>query len=67
MAKRSEIVLDYFKAGSFLEKKTAEIGRKLEKVEEVMASRETLLNLSLSMRNYELQARKVGRHTALYS
>ena len=60
-AKRNEIVLDYFKAGSFLEKKTAEIGRRLEGVEAVIANRETLLNLCLSMRNFELQARKVGR------
>lgn len=59
-AKRSEIVLDYFKAGSFLEKKTAEMGKKLEEVEAVMDNRETLLNLSLRMRRFELQVRKVS-------
>ena len=59
-AKRGGIILDYFKAGSFLEKKTAEIDKKLEEVEAVMSRRETLLNLILKMRNFELQARKVG-------
>ena len=59
-AKRGGIILDYFKAGSFLEKKTAEIDKKLEEVEAVMSRRETLLNLNLKMRNFELQARKVG-------
>ena len=59
-AKRGGIVLDYFKAGSFLEKKTAEIDKRLEEVEAVMSSRETLLNLNLKMRNFELQARKVS-------
>ena len=64
-AKRSEIVLDYYQAGSFLEKKTAEIERKLEEVKAVMGSRENLLNLSLRMRHFELQVRKVSGYTAL--
>lgn len=59
-AKRSGIILDYFKAGSFMEKKADEIDKKLEEVEVVMSSRETLLKLNLKMRHFELQTRKVS-------